>query len=156
MTNDASFEDASERALDLGAFDEDDLRVISALCQDAVLPAVEMQFLRRERRFAMLVNRFRWEDEAGRTGRHAPERVRAVLAFENVRAVASQGIARDADTVLSLLAIEWVEGEVPSGEVLLTFAGDGALKLSVEALEARLKDVERPYRAVSGDIPEHD
>ena len=43
MTEDATFEDGAERALDLGAVDAEDLNVLSALCQDAVLPGGEMQ-----------------------------------------------------------------------------------------------------------------
>jgi hypothetical protein len=40
--------------------------------------------------------------------------------------------------------------------VILTLAGDGAIRLSVEALEVSLKDVTRPYRAPSGKVPQHD
>ena len=155
MTEDARFEDGAERPLNLGAMDAEDLKVLSALVQDAVMPGSEMRYLRAERRFALLLNRFRWEDEGAQTGRHAPERVRALLVFENVIGVATQGLDRDDDTVLSLLSVDWAEGDAPAGEVHLTFAGDGALRLMVEALEARLKDVERPYRAVSGKAPTH-
>lgn len=155
MTQDARFEDGAERSLNLGAVDADDLRILSALCQDAVLPAGEMRYLTDERRFALLLNRFRWEDEGAKTGRHAPERVRSVLVFDNVTGAARSGLETDKDTVLSLLAIEWLPADAPAGQVLLTFAGDGALRLDAEALEARLKDVTRPYRAVSGQMPGH-
>lgn len=151
---DARFEDGGERPLNLGAMEAEDLGVISALVQDAVLPASEMRFERRARRFALLLNRFRWEDE-GRA-RHAPERVQAVLAFDNVLGVQSQGIEKgDADMVLSLLSAEWVAGEDAAGHVILTFAGDGALRLDCEALEATLKDVTRPYVAPSKQVPDH-
>lgn len=154
MSNDARFEDGGERPLNLGALDADDLKVISALVQDSVLPASEMTFERKARRFALLVNRFRWEDDG--LARHKPERVQSLLVFENVLSVASQGVSRgDGDTVLSLLSLEWVAGVAPSGEMILTLAGDGAIKLSCEALEATLKDVTRPYVAPSKSVPEH-
>jgi hypothetical protein len=35
-------------------------------------------------------------------------------------------------------------------------AGDGAIALDVEALDIRLDDVTRPYRAPSGKVPHHD
>lgn len=154
MTQDARFEDGREAPLNLGALDPDDLRVISALVQDAVFPASEMTWRPRARRFALLLNRFRWEDR-GRD-RHGPERVQSVLVFENVLRVASQGVPRgDGDTILSLLAVDWQAGEAPGGAFELQLAGDGAIRLEVEALEATLRDVTRPYRAPSGKAPEH-
>ena len=154
MTQDARFEDGREAPLNLGALDADDLKVISALVQDAVFPASEMRWLAKERRFALLLNRFRWED-AGRD-RHGAERVQSVLVFENVQRVASQGVPRgEADMILSLLSLDWQEGEAPSGVVELVLAGDGAIRLQVEALEVSLRDVTRPYRAPSGHVPGH-
>ncbi|KAA0916301.1 DUF2948 family protein [Aquicoccus porphyridii] len=151
---DARFEDGHESPLNLGALDAEDLRVISALAQDAVFPASEMRWQARQHRFALLLNRFRWED-AGRD-RHAPERVQSVLAFDNVLRVASQGLdRRDPDTILSLLSVDWEPGADVTGTVLLTLAGDGAIRLECEALEARLRDVTRPYRAPSKRAPQH-
>ncbi len=154
MTQDATFEDGREAPLNLGAQDQEDLRVIAALTQDAVFPVTEMRWMARQRRFALLLNRFRWEDDAG--DRHAPERVQSVLAIENVLQVASQGIdRRDPDMILSLLALTFEPGEDGAGDLLLTLAGDGAIRLSVEAMEVALKDVTRPYRAPSGRPPNH-
>lgn len=155
MTRDARFEDGREAPLNLGALDGDDLKVISALVQDAVFPGTEMRWLPKERRFALLLNRFRWED-AGRE-RHGAERVQSVLVFENVLRVASQGVSRGAgQVILSLLSVDWQPGEAaPAGEIELVLAGDGAIRLEVEALEVTLKDVTRPYRAPSGQVPGH-
>lgn len=155
MTEDAKFEDGRETPLNLGAFDADDLQVISSLAQDAVFPITEMTWRARERRFGLLLNRFRWEDR-GRE-RHAPERVQSVLVIENVLHVASQGIDRnDPDTILSLLSVSFEPIGDGAGHVLLTLAGDGAIRLEIEALEVTLKDVTRPYRAPSGKVPRHD
>ena len=57
--------------------------------------------------------------------------------------------------VLSLLSVAFEPGEDGTGRVVLTLAGDGAIGVDVEALEVTLRDVTRPYRAVSGKIPEH-
>lgn len=154
MSEDAKFEDGAEAPLNLGAMDPEDLQVVSSLSQDAVFPITEMTWRAGERRFAILINRFRWEDQ-GRT-RHAPERVQSLLVIDNVLRVASQGIDRnDRDTVLSLLSITFEPGEEGSGHLLLTLAGDGAIRLEIEALEVTLKDVTRPYRAPSGKVPDH-
>lgn len=152
---DAKFEDGREAPLNLGALDGDDLQVISSLAQDAVFPITEMTYVRKDRRFGLLINRFRWEDRGA--GRHAPERVQSVLAFDTVLGVSTQGIDRsDKDMILSLLAITFEPGEDGAGHILLTLAGDGAVRLQVEAIEATLKDVTRPYVAPSRSVPEHD
>lgn len=154
MSEDARFEDGAEQPLNLAALDTDDLQVISSLAQDAVFPASEMRLSKSKRQFALLINRVRWED--GGTERHAPERVRSLLVFDTVEAVASQGISQgDADTILSLLSISFEETEAPSGNIILTLAGDGALRLSVEAIDVHLRDVTRPYVAPSGKRPSH-
>jgi hypothetical protein len=151
---DARFEDGREAPLNLGAFDADDLSVISALAQDAVFPVTEMKWDRGARRFALLVNRFRWEEGPARQA--SPERVRSVLAFDTVEAVASSGFDRaDRDLVLSLLSIGFEPTDLPSGYLHLTLAGDGAIRLKVEALEVTLRDVTKPYAAPSGHRPRH-
>ncbi|MDF1854311.1 DUF2948 family protein [Pseudooceanicola sp.] len=155
MSEDARFEDGGESPLNLGAMDAEDLTVLSALAQDAVFPVTDMLWRPRERRFALLLNRFRWEDSD--RDRHGAERVRAVLVADNVLSVASQGIDRsDKGTILSLLSVSFEPGdEAPGGQVVLTLAGDGAIRLEVEALELRLRDVTRPYVAPSGKVPGH-
>ncbi|MEM8692331.1 MAG: DUF2948 family protein [Pseudomonadota bacterium] len=154
MTEDARFEDGQEAPLNLGALDADDLQVISSLTQDAVFPAAEMKWVAKDRRFAILLNRFRWEDEG--KARRAPERVQALIIIDNVLKVASQGVDRlEGDVVLSLLSMAFEPGEDGSGDLLLTLAGDGGLRLSVEALDVTLKDVTRPYLAPSKSTPKH-
>jgi hypothetical protein len=157
MAEDARFEDGSEKPLRLRALDTDDLAVISALVQDAVFPITEMRFDRKRRRFALLLNRFRWEDvaPAQRRGR-AFERVQAVLAVEDVTHVATQVLdRRDRDTILSLLSLAFEPGEDGTGRLILMLAGDGAVALDVEALEVTLQDVTRPYIAPSKSRPTH-
>ncbi|MCV6585765.1 MAG: DUF2948 family protein, partial [Marinibacterium sp.] len=110
-----------------------------------------------QRRFALLLNRFRWEDKDAATRRDRPfERVQSVLVFASVLSVASQGIDRsDTDMVMSLLSVDFEAGEDGAGQILLTLAGDGAIRLTVEAIDVALKDVTRPYQAPSGQAPHH-
>lgn len=154
---DASFHDGREAPLNLGAQDDDDLQVISTLTQDAVFPITEMTWRPSERRFGLLLNRFRWEDKDAATSRNRPfERVQSVLVFDSVLSVSSQGVDRgDKDMVMSLLSVDFEAAEDGAGQILLTLAGDGAIRLSVEALDATLKDVTRPYQAPSGQAPHH-
>jgi hypothetical protein len=157
VTNDATFEDGREAPLNLGAGDSDDLAVISSLVQDAVFPVTEMKWRASEHRFALLLNRFRWEDEdAARQRGRAFERVQSLLVVDTVLGVSSQGVDRgDKDTVCSLMSVTFEPGEDGAGQVLLTLAGDGAIRLNVEALDLSLRDVTRPYQAPSRKTPEH-
>ncbi len=155
MVEDARFEDGKESPLRLKALDADDLNVIAALVQDAVFPAAEMQWDQKARRFALLLNRFRWED-ADNAPRHGHERVQSVLVFEDVMRVQSQGVDKsDPEMVFSLLSITFTPGEDGTGRIELTLAGDGAIAFEVEALEVILRDVTRPYGAPSGKAPSH-
>lgn len=148
---DARFHDGDARPLALWATDAQDLQVVSALCQDAILPASEMRFLRRDRRLALLLNRFRWEH-----GTRTPERVQCLLTAGDVTAVRGQGVVPgDADTVLSLLALDWVPTGETEGTLRLTFAGDGVVEAECDCLDVTLKDVTQPYRAPSGKAPDH-
>lgn len=154
---DARFEDADESPLRIVAADAEDLTVISALVQDAVLPVTEMRWQPALRRFALLINRFRWEDRDGVTGRHAPERVQAVLLIGDVTRLSSTGFDRgEADLVLSILSLEFAPGEDGTGRITLWLAGDGAIAAEVECVNVTLRDVTRPYRAPSGAVPQHD
>jgi hypothetical protein len=155
---DARFEDADDAPLRLIAQDAEGLSVLSTLLQDAVFPITEMTYAAKRRRFALLLNRFRWEDrDAAERARRGYERVQSLLVFEGVLSVKSQGIdRREADTVLSLLSIAFQPGAEGAGRIDLTLAGDGAIALEVEALDATLRDVSRPYLAPSGRAPAHE
>ena len=155
---DAKFEDGAESPLHLVARDAGDLAVLSALVQDAVFPITEMRFDPRKRRFALLINRFRWEDRAAaETAGRGYERVQSLLVVDEALSVQTQGINRaERDMVLSLLSVGFEAGEDGTGRVVLTLAGDGAVALAVEALEVTLKDVTRPYLAPSRRVPGHD
>ncbi|MDB0052198.1 DUF2948 family protein [Ascidiaceihabitans sp.] len=151
---DARFEDGREKPLNLGAQDADELQVLSALIQDAIFPITEMTWQVKQRRFGLLLNRFRWED--GGRGQTAPERVQSILVVDNVMSVASQGVDRaETDMILSVLSATFEAGGDEAGDIVFTLAGDGAIRLSIEAIEVTLKDVTRPYVAPSKQVPKH-
>ena len=131
--------------LRLAAEDEDDLKTLSALVQDSVLRVGDMAFLPKARRFALVLNRYRWE--AGRSGGRG-ERVRAGLRIEEVVAARAQRIRQDAkDAVLSLLALTFAPDGAGGGTLTLAFSGGGQIALSVEALEVHLDDMGGPWAA---------
>jgi hypothetical protein len=137
--------------LKLTALDQDDLAVISAHMQDAVLTVGDIRRLPGRKKLVLVANRFDWEGGGGEKA----ERRRTGLQFARVRRVRSQKIRRDApDAVLSLLAIRFTPGEhPPEGEVELTFSGGGALRLDVECIEAAMKDLGEAWPTHS--VPRH-
>jgi hypothetical protein len=143
--------------LKLLALDQEDLQVISATTQDAVVRVSDMGFARADRRFALLLNRFAWElgdaDQSSRS--KAGQRKRAALHFDRVSNVRVSGIDTNArDGVLELLSIVFAETDPPSGVIELRFAGGGTIRLDVEVLEARLQDLGAAWAARG--VPYHD
>lgn len=129
--------------LRLIALDTEDLAVVSAHVQDAVLKVGEMSWIADEKRFVLAMNRFAWERAVkGSRRRREYQRRRAALHFERVDAVRFSGFDREAkDAVLELLAIRFEPRHNPAGDVLLDFAGGAGIRLSVECLEAQLTDL---------------
>ncbi|WP_374301379.1 DUF2948 family protein [Ferrovibrio sp.] len=139
--------------LKLRAEDVEDITVLSACLQDATMHAADMTFQPRQRRFALVLNRFRWEDEHladARRGliRAVPHvRVPAGLHFEGVLKVQTSGIVRnDARTPLELLSImAEPAAEAPAAVLTLVFAGGAAVRLEVECVDAQMQDIGQPY-----------
>lgn len=125
--------------LKLAALDAEDLAVVSAHLQDAILRAGDLAWMPAQSRFALVARRFDREVPAG-----APPRRRLVgVHFERVLGVKARGIAPGAasDATLSLLAVTFEPGETPSGTATLVFAGGPAIRLDLECVEVRMKDL---------------
>jgi hypothetical protein len=126
--------------LKLAAFDADDLMVISAQLQDAVLTVGDIEFVRRQQKLVMIVKRFDWESAEAR--RPAYRRRLAGLQFARVQSVRCRNIQQNSkDGVLMLLAVSFEQRESPAGAIVLTFAGGGIMRLDVECIEAVVEDL---------------
>lgn len=136
--------------LKLIALDQEDLAVLSAHLQDAVLKVQDIAYLPRDKRFAALANRFDWAEAmaGGGQGSEPYARRRAALRFERVLSAKLQGIDLDNKAaVLSLLALSFEAGEAPAGSVTLHFADGAAIRLGVECIEAEMKDLGPVWQA---------
>lgn len=124
--------------LKLVALDPDDLAIVSAHLQDAIVRIGDLAFLPGERRFALVARRFDWE--AGPT--EPPRRRLTGLHFERVLAARTRGIDRgNMDAVLNLLAITFEETDTPSGTATLIFSEGAAIQLDLECIETQMKDL---------------
>ncbi|MGD9669842.1 MAG: DUF2948 family protein [Hyphomicrobiaceae bacterium] len=145
--------------LKLIALDAEDLAVISAHVQDAVVRVGDMAYLPREKRFAAVINRFDWVGVltgAGTGHKPASERRRAGLRFERVLGARISGFSlSQKQNFLSVLAITFkaMGEDDPAGRIHIDFAGGGAIELTVECIEAELKDLGAVWRARS--VPDH-
>ncbi len=120
--------------------DEEDLEVVSAHVQDAVLKVADVLWRPQEKRVVVALNRFDWE--AVQNGDPQYHRRRAALRFERVLSCKCRHLdPAGKDAVLSLLAVEFSEISAPAGVVTLTFSGGGEIRLDVECLEAELADL---------------
>jgi hypothetical protein len=130
---------AGPTPLRLLAQDPEDLDVISAAMQDAVLKVGDIAYEAKARRLTIGFNRYRWEAASG-------ERVRAGLQLGGVLRVQTRKIRRGArDAVLEFLAMTFTPGDAPGGVVTLSFAGGGDLRATVECVEAVVADVSAPW-----------
>ncbi len=126
--------------LKLIALDREDIEVVSAHLQDAVVKAADIRWRPAEKRLVVALNRFDWEAANGVVPQF--RRRRAALRFERVLACKGRDVTpASTDGVLNLLMVEFSETDAPSGVVTLTFSGGAALRLDVECLEAELADL---------------
>ncbi len=146
--------------LKLIALDAEDLGVISAHLQDAVVRVADMAYLPKEKRFAAIANRFDWEKALGSGALGQGERVKANkdlerrrtgLRFDRVLAAKVHGFdLKDKRTALALLAMTFAAkpgSDAPDGDVTLTFSGGAAIRLIVECVEVEMKDLGAAWSA---------
>ena len=130
---------APAEPLRLLAADAEDLHIISAALQDAILRPVDIVWEPGSRRVTLKLSRFCWE--CGGT------RVMAAMQFGDVIAVKSRRLPRLPESALELLAMEFAPDEAPGGRVILMFAGGGDLRIDVECLDAVLTDLSERWPA---------
>lgn len=139
--------------LRLRAIDQLDLSVVAAHLQDAVAKVADMGFDAKRRRFAIIFNRFMWEDVEDDKGKgpkpdkEAPfRRVRSAVHVDAVMRIQTTGLRlTNKEAVAELLTLKFETASEPAGVLAMTFAGGGGLKLEVECLDVWLSDISAPW-----------
>ena len=128
--------------LKLRAEDAEDLLVISACLQDALVPVRDFAYIPEERIFLFVANRFRWENGVGPApGEAGLERTLCGMTFSEVTAVSYSGFRRrENGRILSLLAIR-----TENSKVHLEFSGGAAIRLDVACILCHAKDIGEPW-----------
>lgn len=133
--------------LKLLATDTEDLAVLSAMLQDALVQVGEMTWQQDQGRFVLVANRFRWEGrpEQDRKG-EIRERVHSGLCVGHVQAVRRRGFdPRHPAAILSLLAVRHQPLDGGGHALDLVFSGGAEIRLEVSALSVRLDDIDTPW-----------
>jgi hypothetical protein len=131
--------------LRLVALDSEDLAVLSANLQDALIKTGDMAYLPATKRFVVVAARFDWVRAASQG---AMERCRAGMHFERVLKVSRMGFDQNnVELILNLLSVTFNETDAPAGQVTLTFSGGAAVRLDVECLEAQMRDIGPRWKA---------
>ncbi len=140
--------------LKLRAEDPEDLRVIAACLQDALVPLSDIHFQEAERRFILVANRFRWENcpdlpEAPDTNGGdcaSYERVNCGILFDNVSTVRRRGLdQRDRGRILELLTMDVEVSDDNRMAVMMVFAGGAAIRIEGVAIKCRISDIGEPW-----------
>ena len=124
---------------------QEDLRVISAYLQDSVVIVKDIVFLKKNRNFVMLVNRFRWEDVEQETFRQN-KRVRCAVKFENVIKVESKNINQNnKNKTLEYLALECSLNADETHCIMIFFSGDSIRTMNVEIIDVDIQDLGKTW-----------
>ena len=131
--------------LKLLATSDEDLRVVAAHLQDAIVSLQDIVNLKNNRIFLIQLNRFMWEDvEKGVFRKN--KRIRTVLKFDNVISVLSKNIDIKKDNnFLDFLTIESNLLPDKSYEIKLIFSGDSVIKIKAEVIDVALDDQGLPW-----------
>ncbi len=136
-------QDMKNPSLKLIAESQQDLAVIAASLQDAIVKVSDIVVDKDAK--TLTVRAFRFMHEGA-----ADKRVVCALRFNHVLGVQTKGINRaDPDAFLVLLTIDFKKnkGRSSAGVAELVFAGGGSLKAEAEYIEARLVDLGPPQDA---------
>ena len=133
---------------------EEDLKIISAYLQDSVVIIKDIVFLKKNRTFIMILNRFMWEDVEKGVFRQN-KRVRCALKFEEVTKVQSKNInQKNKNKPLEYLAIK---SSLISGNIFkikIFFSGGGIITIISEVIEVTMNDLGKSWRAKH--FPKHE
>ena len=137
--------DDAGAALKLRAEDADDLAVLSACLQDALVPVRDLAYVPDQKIFVFVANRFRWES-GSRPVPGERQRILCAITFSAVAGVSYRGFRRsDEDRILALLAIRAEAESVGAAAILLEFSGHAAIRLEVARIQCRAKDLGEPW-----------
>jgi len=154
-SRDVSLLAAADRPFRVRAEDREDLTIVAAFLQDALLPVSGMTYEPDTGRFVMLVQRFRWETapEPGTEPADGDtlysERVHCGIRFEGVTRVLTHGFDRSKpERILNLLTVHPSDGHID-----IAFSDNVTIRLAVDRILCHIEDLGEPWPTVF--MPSH-
>tara|TARA_Y100000590_G_scaffold58314_1_gene61622 strand:- start:316 stop:765 length:450 start_codon:yes stop_codon:yes gene_type:complete len=132
---------------------EEDLKIISAYIQDSVVTVKDMVFLKKNRMFLLIVNRFMWENIVDSSNKEN-QRVKCAIKFEGIFEVKSKKInQQNKEKRLEFLTIECNRILDKNYEIKFFFAGGSIITLISEFIEVSMHDLGKPWAVKH--VPKH-
>ena len=139
--------------LQLACKNSEDLKVISAYLQDSITNLGDMIFLKKNRTFVMMVNRFMWEDAEKGVFRQN-KRIRCAVKFEDVTEVKLKNInQKNKNKPLECLAIKSDKLTNGTYKINIFFSGDSVINIVTEVIEVIMQDLGNSWNVKH--IPRH-
>tara|TARA_Y100000590_G_C14928215_1_gene716504 strand:+ start:84 stop:533 length:450 start_codon:yes stop_codon:yes gene_type:complete len=142
-----------KNSLKLIGKNQEDIKVISAYSQDSIVAVKDMIFLKKNRIFVMMINRFMWEDIEKGIHRQN-KRIRCAIKFEEILKVKSQKInQKNRNKILECLAIKCNQTLSKNYEIKIFFSGGAVIILIAESIEVTMHDLGESWKVKH--IPKH-
>ena len=119
------------------AQNQEDLRVISALCSEAKIKQSDIKFLKKYKIFLISLERENKENIKNN------KKINSILKFEFIEKSKSKNIDQNnKNNILELLAIDLFKKN-KNFEIVLLFSNNGIITLEAEVLEVELDNIEK-------------
>ena len=145
------------KKLSLAAQNEEDLVVISTLCQDSIIKVANIKWAKKSKRFYLLINRYCWElNDLSKKKSSNVLRINSIMSFNSVLSVKSVGIKQNNKSdITSLLALNYNFFTFEKQIIDLIFSGNSQITLNIECIDAFLKDISEPFESTTSKLPKH-
>ena len=145
------------KKLSLVAQNEEDLVVISTLCQDSIIKVANIKWAKKSKRFYLLINRFCWElNDLSKKKSSNMLRINSLISFNSVLSVKSAGIQQNNNSdITSLLTINYNFFNFEKQAIDLIFSGNSQITLNIECIDVFLKDISDPFESITSKQPKH-
>ena len=145
------------KKLSLVAQNEEDLVVISTLCQDSIIKIANIKWAKKSKRFYLLINRFCWElNDLSKKKSSNMLRINSLMSFNSVLSVKSAGIQQNNNSdITSLLTINYNFFNFEKQAIDLIFSGNSQISLNIECIDVFLKDISEPFEGTTSKQPKH-
>ena len=145
------------KKLSLIAQNEEDLVVISTLCQDSIIKIANIKWAKKSKRFYLLINRFCWElNDLSKKKSSNMLRINSIMSFNSVLSVKAAGIQQNNNSdITSLLTINYNFFNFEKQAIDLIFSGNSQISLNIECIDVFLKDISEPFEGTTSKQPKH-